>query len=133
VRVDWLIPAEFVSITNGSVTIVGGGFDTVFIENFPGPVAINLAFRASGLPDTGNHELTLQVHNPSMEDALDPLTFPFEMLAPPGARPGWEVTVMAPLQVIFEATVEGPYTITATVDGGNSTSISLYLTPRPPA
>ena len=131
-RVDWLIPAEYVSMSNGAATIVGGGFDTVVIDNFPGPVVINLAFRASGLPDTGNHELKVQVHNPSMEDALEPLTFPFQLQAPPGARPGWEVNVMAPLQVIFEATVEGPSTIPATVDGGNSTSISLYLTGTPP-
>jgi hypothetical protein len=131
VRVDWLIPAEFVSITNGAVTIVGGGFDTMFLQEFPGSVAINLACRASGLPDSGTHDLQVQIHNPDMEDALEPLAIPFQLVAPPGARPGWDVTVMAPLQVIFEATVEGPYTITATVDGGNSTSISIYLTKAP--
>jgi hypothetical protein len=112
------------------VTIVGGGFDTLYIDNFPGAVAVNLAFRASGLPDTGNHELKVQIHNPSMEDALEPLTFPFQLQTPPGARPGWEVNVMAPLHVIFEAPIEGPFTITATVNGGNSTSISIYLARR---
>lgn len=126
-RVDWLIPCEFATVSNGLVTIVTGGFDTVQVQEIPGPVVVNLAFRGSGLPDAKNHELRLSVHDPSMDEALDPLTFPFELKAPPLARAGWEVNAILPLQVIFQANAEGPYTITAEIDGSTSTSISIWV------
>jgi hypothetical protein len=128
-RVDWLIPCRYCEVNNGLATIIGGGFDTEGGHEFPGPAQVTLAIRLLGLPDDRSHNLTVKVEDPGLQEVGAPLHFPFTAAKEPQHLPGWEINIVLTALVLFTATDEGSYTITADVDGQGSRSVVLRLLP----
>jgi hypothetical protein len=125
-RVDWIILCRYCEVNNGLVMLAGGGFDAEFGHSFPERVQLCAAIRLVGLPDNQQHDLHVTVEDPQLA-STPVLTFSFTAQQLPQHMPGWEVNVMLPAALIFNATTPGSYNVTADVDGQGSKSVAVRV------
>jgi hypothetical protein len=133
VRVDWAILCRYVEVNNGLATVIGGGIDRYTVPQLPAQLGLTIALRLVGLPDMAEHTLQVEVFDPSMNPAGQPL--PTAKLRQSALGPdhpaGWEVNVIVPTQVRLEVTEYGTYTVSIKVDGQAHT-MAFRVNPPPP-
>jgi hypothetical protein len=85
----------------------------------PTPVYSTLAVRLVGLPDEHEHPLEITILGADMQEAGAPLHTTITPAAGPGAIPGWEIAMIVPIMLEFQAPGEGPYTFNVAIDGAS--------------
>ncbi len=98
----------------------------VMVQAIPGPVILTMAVRLAGMPDLPQHTLEATILDAAMQLTGDPLATTFSGEAGPNAAEGWEIGMVVPLVMQFQAVVEGAYTVNVAVDG-NSESITVRV------
>jgi hypothetical protein len=115
-NIEWVIACRHVEVHDNLATIVGGGIDTVAVPAFPSPITIALAVRLLAVADELDepHLMMSRVLDPD-STLLGELGGEFT-LGGQASRPEWLVGVVMPIIVQFEASKEGTYQLSVTVD-----------------
>lgn len=138
-RVEWLVPCRYAELSSdGTLAIVGAGQDIYFVpdEALPATLGTFLAVRIVGTEsewiDGQEHLFALKVIHPSdlEEEELLEISLSADEFSPL-KLPGYEVPMLIPVIVQFEARTHGDHSLHAFVDGdrlGHVVNISI----RPP-
>jgi hypothetical protein len=134
-RLDWVVPCRYAeSPGDGTLTILGGGTDTFWIEDeaLPLPFAVFLAMRVVGPEDewTGDEEYTLSVRlvRPDVEEESLIGPFPLRMeQIPPLKEPGAEAGMVIPAAMTWEAREFGLYTLEVYIGERRQKSVAISV------
>jgi hypothetical protein len=125
------LPAATRRSPAGRATIVGAGFDTFWIEEFPAGIQFFMALRVAAPteefgPET-EHELRIDLLGPDMAQ-LQQLQVPFTGGGPgPLHEPGWELTSMIPALVRVRVETPGTYSFEIYLDGEHKKTIPVLV------
>jgi hypothetical protein len=113
--------------------ILGTGMNVFRPSSLPSQLQLVVALNILAREDELGQQQILegQILGPDMEPAADPLTMPLQIDGSPTKPPGWEQNSIFPLGVVFEAQLEGTYTIQFSIEGRQQPSVGLYVAPAP--
>jgi hypothetical protein len=130
-RVDWAIVCRYVEINGGLATIVGGGVDGYTVGELPSPLLMTFAMRLLGLPSQDGQpsqvRAAIKILDPMMESTGNDLAVEFPVTPNPSHPAGWEMSVIIPVQMRFEATIAGTYTAHIVVDDDDPHTIAFRV------
>jgi hypothetical protein len=109
-RIEWALACREAEGDGGVADVKGAGIDTLWIESFPSEAALLVLARlaaheiecGAGTP----HRIEGYLLGPGMT-VLETLDFEIALEARPDHPPGYEVTTLLPLVVVFQAEQEG--------------------------
>lgn len=110
-------------------TILGTGMNVFRPPSLPAQLQLIVALNVLAREDELGHQQTLEgvILGPDMEPASEALSMPLQIDANPAKPPGWEQNAIFPLMIVFEAQLEGTYTIQFSIEGRNQPSVALYV------
>jgi hypothetical protein len=109
--------------------ILGSGMNVFRPASLPAQLQLVVALNVLAREDELGQEQQLEgvILGPDMEPASDTLSMPLRIDANPAKPPGWEQNAIFPLMVVFEAQLEGTYTIQFSIDGRNQPPVAIYV------
>jgi hypothetical protein len=128
VRVQWALLARYAEADEGIFTIIGGGFDTVRLPEFPAMAQFFLAANFKYGPEEvgSSPAISFAVRDSRMEFVGEPATMQIAGLGiNPNSPPGWEASlaIAGPMQV--ELSEPGTYSVNIAIDDALKWDIPL--------
>lgn len=112
-NIGWIIPCRYVEVHDNLATIVGGGVDTYWFQEFPAQIHLMFAIRLLGMAEEftedQNHPTVTRIKDPN-GNMLSEMKGEFAIGANV-ARPDYLAGVTVPIAMGFEVAEEGTYAV----------------------
>jgi hypothetical protein len=131
VQLAWAIPCRFAeAMADGTATLVGAGFDSIWVGALPADVSMVLMMRITGARYEFEeaHRLAVRIIDPQTEEQ-DVLAADFGALGepPPLRHLGLDPFILAPATIRWQAGHHGLYTIEVHLDERRGRSIPILV------
>lgn len=136
-RVVYALPVRHLEgLTDGSFVAVGIETTIRYVLELPNvalvPLLVCIATPHVNAQPGIEHTLTATVTDPELNDAIEPMTVPFQMQPGPNTPEGWEVRALMPCAIRFEVMTHGAHVIGLSVDSEMPHDVPIIVS-APPA
>jgi hypothetical protein len=133
VQLDFLLVADRAEAVNGKLYLMGGGWDRITLQQFPGPANFDVALGVMVAYTETNerHEFNLTLEDDDNQVVLGPVSGQFELGRPPGIKPAQAQRFMVAVRGPFPLPRAGCYHWVLSLDGHLAGRTTFWADPMP--